>query len=95
MQENNQAQTPMPPTQPVVNPKFEEAKALTERLERAGAELKMQADRMEQLRSDQLLSGTAGLGQQGEQKTPEQLQKEAVAKFWEGSLLHKPVVKYG
>lgn len=95
MEQNTPTPTPVNLNQLPVNPKFEEAKALTERLERAGAELKMQADRMEQLRADQLLSGTAGLGQQGEQKTPEQLKKEEIAKFWEGSQLHKPIVKYG
>jgi hypothetical protein len=42
------------------NPLLEESKALAERMEKAAADAKVQADRLEQLRSEQLLSGTAG-----------------------------------
>lgn len=43
------------------NPLLEESRALAERIEKASAEAKAQADRLEQLRSEQLLSGTAGI----------------------------------
>jgi phage protein D len=44
-----------------INPILEESRAIAERIEKAAAEAKAQADRLEQLRSEQLLSGTAGI----------------------------------
>lgn len=42
------------------NPLLDEVKAEREKLEKARDEAKVQADRLEALRADQLLSGTAG-----------------------------------
>ncbi len=46
---------------PSMNPKFDEARSLAERMEKAAADVKAQADRLEQLRADAILSGTAGI----------------------------------
>jgi hypothetical protein len=60
-----------------INPILEESRAIAERIEKASAEAKAQADRLEQLRSEQLLSGTAG-GHIETMMTPEQaLKKQA------------------
>lgn len=41
--------------------KLEEARALAERMEKASNDLKAQADRLEQLKVDAMLSGTGGI----------------------------------
>lgn len=48
-------------TTPSMNPKFDEARSLAERMEKAAAEVKIQADRLEQLKAEAILSGTAGI----------------------------------
>lgn len=57
MPDDTQTETP---TTPQPSP-LEEAKQLLERLEKVKAEQKAEADRLDALKADQLLSGTAGL----------------------------------
>ncbi len=46
---------------PNINPLLKDATALAERMEKASASAKQEADRLEQLQSQHLLSGTAGI----------------------------------
>lgn len=49
---------------------LEEVKAEREKLEKAREEAKVQADRLEQLKADQMLSGTAGIRKEPEPPKP-------------------------
>lgn len=68
---NNQETIQTP--QEELNPKFKQAQELTERMEKASQELKRQADRLEALKAEALLSGTAGIkpvDQEPKRETP-------------------------
>lgn len=68
------------------NPLLEEVRAERERLEKARDEAKAQADRLEQLRADQLLSGTAGIRPEIKEVISEQeLKKRQAVDFWKGT----------
>lgn len=68
----------------------------------AAEKLKEQNDRMEanikqlqELRSEQILSGTANAGQTTQSKTEEQKQKESAMEFWKGTGIDKAIEKNG
>lgn len=77
------------------NPLLEESRALAERMEKAAAEAKAQADRLEQLRSEQLLSGTAGIRPNIPQLNEDELRKKRVMEFWKDTTIAQAIEKYG
>ncbi len=64
-----------------------------ERLEKAKTEAKIEADRLERLKSDAMLSGTAGI--RPNMQSTEQTKKDIAKEFWKGTNIEKAIEKYG
>ena len=77
------------------NPLLDEVKAERALLDKAREEAKIQADRLEQLRSDQLLSGTAGIRTETPQISEEVIKKQQAKEFWKGSEIAKALERHG
>lgn len=75
-------------------PLLDEAQARAERLEKATAEFKLQADRLEKLQSDMLLSGSAGIRPADKPAmTEEELKKKQALEFWKGTAIADAIAK--
>lgn len=77
-----------------VNPLLNEVRAEREKLEKARDEAKKEADRLEQLKSDQMLSGVAGVRNEPLTISPQEVAKKQAKEFWKGSAIEDAIEKY-
>ena len=70
---------------PNINPLLKDATALAERIEKATSEAKQEANRLEQLRAEQMLSGTAGI------RPNMELAKIETAKEYADKVMHNKI----
>ena len=78
----------------VNNPLLNEVRAEREKLEKARDEARKEADRLEQLKSDQMLSGVAGVRTEPLMMTPQEQAKKEAKEFWKGSAIEDAIDKY-
>jgi hypothetical protein len=77
------------------NPLLDEVRAEREKLEKVRDEAKAQADRLEALRADQLLSSSAGQHIPAPVIDPQEEIKKGAMDFFKGSELEKAIKKHG
>jgi len=74
---------------------LEEAKAIAERLEKANSENKLLIERMEKLRTMDILGGRSSASEPKIEVTPEQKLKQESKDFFKGSEIEVALSKYG
>ena len=71
----------------------EEAKAVLEQITKAKEELKSENDRKENIKSEELLAGSAGGHIEAKQVSPEEKKKAGAKDFFKGTQLEKDIEK--